>query len=130
MSGESISFNNFMLQLLSIIEYQDNKEQFVEEFVTLIYKQALVELLSSLPADNQDAVRKLVNQQKELNRAVDALEKSEWAQTYNLALALASKKILEEYIQTINSSLTPNQKEMVELLFQTGKEYLFTSPSE
>jgi hypothetical protein len=113
-----------MLQLLSIVDYQDNKDTFIGEFVELIYKQALVDLLGSLTANEQETVRKLVNEQKELDKAVTALLAGEWAQKYTLALALASKKMLEDYVIEINDTLTDSQKEMIELLFQTGREYL------
>jgi hypothetical protein len=47
---------DILLKILEAIDYTDNREAFVAEFLRLTYLQALTNLVKSLPFDKQTAI--------------------------------------------------------------------------
>lgn len=111
--------NNYkliLLNLLEAIDYADDKEAFVAEFMHLISTQALVNLLQTLPEDKQQEADKKIasaDGQENFNKAV-----SEYFTDEQVAKAVdeASQKAILEWLRSLHNTLNDEQrKKLVEL---------------
>jgi hypothetical protein len=104
-------YNDIILQLLTIIEYKDDKEAFVADFTRLINNQALVDLVSALPdAERVKAEEKLshVDSQESFVSAVHTYFNDTQIQT---ALDNAAANAITQWISSIAPTLNDDQKQ-------------------
>lgn len=111
--------NNYkliLLKLLDAIDYADDKDAFVTEFMHVISTQALVNLLQTLPEDKQQEADKNIASaegQENFNKAV-----SEYFADEQVAKAVdeASQKAILEWLRSLHNTLNDEQrKKLVEL---------------
>ncbi len=102
-----------ILQVLEIIGYEDDKEKYANEFLTLCLQKALVSLTGELPQDKQDQLTQRISL-----TALDQLEKPllEYfpKEKFEEAVKEASRSTFEEYIQTIIPTLNEDQRNKLE----------------
>lgn len=100
-----------LFQVLDIIEYQDNKQEFINTFYSLIYLEALEEITTKL---NPELQKKLEN---ELREATDEEAKKKLLLTYfsqedfEQQLILTSQAQFREYLETVLPTLSHKKQE-------------------
>lgn len=103
--------HNILLKILEIIGYSDNKNEFVDEFLKNIQMQSVIDLIQSLPQDQQSQIKKQLSvNPNDPNKAADVLKSYFNNEQIQEALKNASKTAMEEYIKAINPTLSSTQK--------------------
>lgn len=111
------SYKDFLLKTLDIINYAQDKQKWVTQFMETAQQQAFLKLLETLPKLDQDKLT------KELQFPPDGKTPEQVLQQYftplDCSIAL-QEQILEEYkkfVQSTMSTLTPEkQKELQDYL--------------
>lgn len=99
------TYKDALSDLLEIINYQGDREKFVDEFLNLNQKEALVNLIEKLPEETK----------MELENSSDPLllekyiSKEEIAEEYTKV----SAKALAKFIEAVSSTLNDTQKDKI-----------------
>jgi hypothetical protein len=112
------NLRDLLLQILTIIEYSDSKEEFVNKFITNVHLQALLDLISTLPVDRQEELKlslaRSSNHQDKVTRTLSIYFFQEQIQD---AFEAASRDSIEKYLEAIDDTLSNDQRqELVKLL--------------
>lgn len=106
------NYKALLLKILITIEYEEDKEKFIEEFIQSIQPQSIVDLLQSLPSDKQAEIMqqlsKNANNPEQFNTIIKKCFSEEELEK---ALEKASRETTTQYIQAIKPSLSPTQEE-------------------
>lgn len=106
-------YKEFLLKTLDIIEFKDDKEQWIQEFMGNAQNQAFLALLKTLPQDKQAALTSAL-QNPPLGKTPEQVLQ-EYFTPLDCSIAL-QEQIIEEYkkfVQDAMSTLTPEkQKEL------------------
>ena len=101
-----------LIKILEIIDYAEDKEKFAAEFLQTISLQTLLGLINTLPQDKKD-----LPQQKIHGIENDAVKMQEELKNYftqnqlEQAIENSAKNAVEEYIKTIEPTLSDSQKQ-------------------
>lgn len=110
---------NFISQFLEIINYQEDKIEFTNKFLSEVYLQAVDRLLKTLPADRQP----LIIQHLESAKTPELLQQAVASQFDKSALESALQNTMQEmfadYLKTIEPALSDQQKTNLKNYFQT-----------
>ena len=105
------SQSNVILQILDAIDYKDDKNTFVFEFVRSIYLESIFALVKSLPKDKQEIVITSIKTNTNNPEKVNEILKTTFSkEAIDKALSEQSKKMIASYLQEINDVLTDSQK--------------------
>src|SRR3989344_9520045 len=100
--------------ILDVINYDGDKEAFAEELLTLIQKQALADLLTTLPAEKQDLISKEVSEDEDnlsvLNKHFSEDQKVE-------AIKKTSESVMRQYLEELTPALSDSELTNLEALF-------------
>ena len=102
-----------ILQVLEIIGYEDDKEKFANDFLSLCLQEALLNLTQELPQDKQDQLAQrmsLITPDKTEALLLEYFPKEKVEE----AVKEASRSTFEEYLQTITSTLNDDQGNKLE----------------
>ena len=103
-------YKNIFLKVLDLIGYNDDKEQFISQFISLCQQKAAVDLIGSLPEEK----KKLLGQQISQNTASEQVQKilSQYftGQQYTKALEQATANNFKEYLEKITPTLSTDQQ--------------------
>lgn len=106
MDDIKLLLNNF----LEIINYPDNREDFINKFISNSYLESVEVELTKLPADKQVEVNnqlKIAVTFHELQKIVNEnFDQKEFEET----LKLTTQKLFTEYLQLIDADLSEEQK--------------------
>ncbi len=105
------SFTDVLSELLTIIRYTKNKEQFIKELEELNQNEALVNMLENLPEDLQKQVKAMQNFQ-------EAIKKHIVIEDYNTELAKVSHQALRKFIEAVSPVLKFEQKQKIAQILQ------------
>lgn len=108
---QQLSYKDVLYQILTIIEYQNNKEKFTEEFETLNRLDAMAEIVKKLPQELQEQI-KISQSPEDLQHLINLTE-------YKDVYGQVSQKALEEFISSIVPQLSVTKKEKIVSLFNT-----------
>ncbi|OGC59845.1 hypothetical protein A3A70_03015 [candidate division WWE3 bacterium RIFCSPLOWO2_01_FULL_42_11] len=100
--------------ILDVIDYDGDKEAFAEELLTLVQKQALADLLTTLPVEKQDLISKEASDDEnglsKLDSHFNTDQKAE-------AIKKASESVMKQYLEEITPTLSDSQLTNLESLF-------------
>lgn len=100
-----------LLKILDIIDYPENKEQLINKFISACQQQALINLVESLPSNEQEVLRENLSKTKKQDEAQKILLEDFSQEKIFEALKETTKKAFEDYIKDILPSLTVTQRE-------------------
>ncbi len=103
-----------LVKLLSIVGYQDDLEQGANEFLNLIKDQAILDLVQSLPAEEQEKYKEIKTSDFDPEKASQMIQSHFSAEDIQTALNNASKSIITDYLNTIDASLSLKQKQALQ----------------
>lgn len=99
-------------KILDIIGYSEDREKFSTEFLQNVSAQALLDLFNTLPQDKKDQL-----QQKITSLGNDTVKMQEELKVYfteeqiQQAIENSAKNAMQEYIKTIQPTLSDSQKQ-------------------
>ena len=95
-----------LLELLDLIGYQDNKEEYIDSFFRLCEQQAFVDFFNTLPKDKQEAfiqIKDDKDKQKQLiTEYISSLD-------YRRSLEQATQKLFSSFLDKVIPTLSPAQ---------------------
>lgn len=101
-----------LLQVLTIIDYADEKEAFAEEFLQICHEQAMADLLTSLTEEQKKVLQRTTDIQTTLAQIIPS-------EQLNKALKEATKIQFQDYLKTIKPSLSQVQKDKLNTFFSS-----------
>lgn len=102
--------NNQVIQrILDIIGYSDDKKAFADKFSKVCQKQALLDLIDSLPFNKQEGLKLQLGSADNPQKIGEILKQYVSADEYNKILKLASQNALDSYLQTVTPTLSDTQ---------------------
>jgi uncharacterized protein YccT (UPF0319 family) len=106
------SLQELLFKIINIIDYRDNKENFVNEFVIATKQHALSDLINALPGDKQTEINQTlsanVNNQEKI---IETIKTTFTEEQRKLAFEKAAKDAITGLIQSVNGTLSSVQKQ-------------------
>lgn len=102
-----------ILKILEIIDYQNDRNQFANEFVDLCCRKALVASIAKLPESRRKRLEKNINGQKNIDIAVEEILRFISRDLYQKQLTLVSQETLTKYLDTVIPAISPVQEEIL-----------------
>lgn len=100
-----------LLKVLTIIGYQNDKEKFINEFLSLCFKKAFIKCVESLPLDLKNTIKKrLANVGENPQKLQEILTEYVSTNKYDEILFAQSLDTFIEYLQAVIPTLNEYQK--------------------
>ena len=99
-------FNTF----LQTINYPDNKDEFIENMVKIIYLETINELIETLPQDKQPLIIQSLESANTPELLLKLVNSTFNQDVFNKTLTDKTTTVFTEYLQTIDNSITETQK--------------------
>jgi len=109
---------DIIIDVLNIIGYQGEKDNFANELLNICEKQALINLIKMLSNEKQVSLNKDIN---ESDMPSEILDKYFDSNRKNKALEEATAQIIQDYIKTIMPTLNAEQMANLEDHFKSMK---------
>jgi hypothetical protein len=103
-----------LLNVLTIIDYKDDKETFANQFLQLCMQRALVDIVEALPQDQQKTIQEEVTPDKKPEEVQQILQRYFSQEQYLQQLQLSTQALFQDYIQTITPTLSDDQKQKLQ----------------
>src|SRR3990167_8016972 len=100
-----ISISDY-IQILNIIGYADDKQKFAQEFLTMCMAQTSAKVLANLPIEKQKEIQEKIKKAKDQNKITSVLRSEEHIDEYQRTLIDITKENFTEYIEKIMPTLT------------------------
>ena len=114
-------FKLFLNNFLDLINYPDDKQEFINKFLSAIYLETIEELIKTLPQDKQAVISQTLESAK-TPEFLQQFVKTHFDQTiFNQTLQKTSQKLFSEYIETISDTLSEEQKDKLSEYFSSLK---------
>jgi hypothetical protein len=111
---------DLLYKILETIEYQDDKEAFVIEFIQLLYDQTTLEILNLLSQEDKKKLEvDLLNSDIESAHTVFTRYISK--ESYLKHLQDVSNRLFADYFETLAPTITDEQEEKLTELLKTLK---------
>lgn len=110
------------LQVLEIIGYSDDREEFTNKFFQLCEQQTIVNLLKSLPQDKQDTLQAESAKQTDPDPNNLLLKKYFTQEQVATNLQEATRETFNSYLQTVIPTLNNKQKTDLETYLKSLSE--------
>lgn len=99
-------------KILEAIEYSENKNAFIEEFVKNINIQALLNLITTISSDKQEQLKSQLLQNKDNKEKVAEIFKEHFPEEkIEESVKNVAKETMTKYIEVISDTLTDIQKQ-------------------
>lgn len=112
---------SILMQILTIIDFRENKKQFVDRFINLCLQQTFVELLSVAPAQVKTELNEVI-QQSDMQKRVDFFLKYFQSDQFNQKLEHVTAELFQDYITSITPTLTTNKQNQLSFYLSTLTE--------
>ena len=104
-----VTTRDIIIKILTIIEYDGNKEEFAHKLIDMFHRQAVLDVIESIPKENQELLKKQLS-----GNITPEMEKTLILQhvtpdKYLEALKKSAQNILSEYLKSITPVLSPKQ---------------------
>lgn len=114
--NKNSNITEVLSQILDIIDFSDNKEEFINKFVDLSRQQALLNLLDSVPTNKQVQLKQELSTKKSLDEVAKEFQNIFTPQQYQEELTHTTNNLLNKYLISIMSSLSVNQRKELKAL--------------
>ncbi len=108
-------FKKYFTQILDAIDFTEDKEEFANEFLKIVFAQAINNLISSLPLERQtdisERIKKVGSNQEESAKMMSEFFSQEQIKD---ALTESMKQEITNYLETIAPTLSEEQKQRLE----------------
>lgn len=111
----------FLSSFLDIINYPDNKQEFINKLLSIIYLETVTELIKALPQDKRIKIEESFKTAITPELVQEVVSASFDKDIFEQALQQTSQKVFAEYLQTINGTLSDEQKAKLQEYFDSVK---------
>lgn len=111
--------NEFILQVLDIIDYQNDKQAFANKFIELAHMQAIDMLIHSLPEEKRTELVRKFTDLKSAETMKKMMHDCFTQEEFENALDESLEKLFSEYLQTIYPTLTEDQITSLQFFFKS-----------
>jgi len=111
----------FLINFLDTINYPDEKQEFINKFLSAIYLETIEELIKTLPQQKQNLINQTLESAKTPALLQQAVNNTFDQTLLNKTLQSKSQKLFAEYLETINETLTEEQKNKLQEYFTPFK---------
>ena len=101
---------DILIRVLTIINYQEDKDKFANDFLDLCLKKALVDMMESLPEEKKTEVRARFSANITPEEAAKVMQIYFTPQQYMQNLQNATQYLFQDYLKNIMPSLSEAQK--------------------
>jgi hypothetical protein len=108
-----------ILKILDIIEYPENKEEFVNQFIIVCKKQAVTDLISNLSPEKQEQLKNSLSTQNK-DEEIALIFKDFFSDSdYEHALEKATENTLRKLLESILPDLSSDQRKILKELISS-----------
>ena|SRR3989344_8933650 len=111
----------FLSNFLNTINYPESKEDFINKFLSAIYLETIDELIKTLPQDKQALISQKLESAKTPEFLQQVVNNNFDQNLFNKTLQKTSERLFREYLETINETLTDEQKDKLQEYFASFK---------
>jgi enoyl-[acyl-carrier-protein] reductase (NADH) len=103
------SYRDTLRKILESIDYTEDKDTFIEEFMRILQLKVVAALVQKLTPDKQREIEKLLEEESKI-----VLENYFTEEEIKSTISKISKELGEEYIKSIAHTLSESQKETLD----------------
>ena len=103
-------------KIVTIIGYQKDKSAFINEFMDLCMRKALVDYMNLLPEERKKELQKILLE-SDPNKLKEQLEPYLETEEYKKLLQENTQKLFQDYFEAIMPTLSEEQKNSLDLYF-------------
>lgn len=117
------NLRDIVLKILETIDYQDDKEAFISEFIRNIQLQVIADLINSLPAHDQGLIKHKLGDVSNNPEKISVILKEQFSNSeFQLALKKTAQDSITKYIQSIYTILPEVQRDdLIKVLQEVGQ---------
>lgn len=98
-------------KVLTIIDYQDNKERFIEEFHKVCLQQAFLEIIDLISEEKKIELKQSLEGKKEQQEIASILQTFVSKEEYSSRLQRVTQEYFKDYLDTILPTISEQKKE-------------------
>src|SRR5437762_12184364 len=102
-----------ILQILEAIDYEDDREEFVNKFINIIQIEIITHLLHALPQDQQDKIENDFAEDPDPEKFIQLFKAQLTEEQMQKETEEATQSIMTGFINSIAPTLSPEQKQKV-----------------
>src|SRR5438874_1028197 len=106
---------DIIMQVLTIIGYEDDNNALADEFIRNCEKQALIDLLQELPQEKQGQLKQQIAEVTDQEQQKAIILEYITPEQYQEALQQASASAFEGFLEEITPTLSDDQAEKLQL---------------
>lgn len=115
-----------LLQVLNIIGYSDNKEEFISKFLQLCEQQALINMINSLPEDRRSSLESALSKQNSPENITAILDKYLSKKDLAQAVQKATEDTFKSYLQSVIPTLSNSQRKDLDSLLKVTHQQILS----
>jgi len=109
----------FLLNFLESIDYSESKEEFIDNFTSVIYLKSIETLLNTFPQDKQESIRGKLSSATSAEALMTVVNGNFDQKAFQDTARVTSEKVFNEYLDTIQDVLTDEQKSRLQQFLQS-----------
>jgi len=99
-----------LMHILTIIDYQEDKDAYAAQFIHLCEQQALFEVLKTLPEPKQHGLAQKMRRVTTQQRVNEMLFEFITPEVYSQVLSSVSQKVFSDLLQVLLQDMSADQK--------------------
>ena len=111
-----------LTQILGVINYEDDKDEFINKYINIINNQTFFNLIQSLPQDKQEEIKNKFTQAKnDKEKAQEVFKEYFSKEQIEESIKNSSKDIMTKYLEAISNTLSDVQSQNLIQLIEKYK---------
>lgn len=111
-----------LTQILGVINYEDDKDEFINKYINIINNQTFFNLIQSLPQDKQEEIENKLTQAKDDKEKTQEVFKEYFSvEQIEKSIKNSSKDIMTKYLGAISNTLSDVQSQNLIQLIEKYK---------
>jgi len=113
-------FKSVIEKVLTLVGYQDDKDAFVNEFMSLCMRKSLADYGELLPEERKKILQQIL-QESDPSKVKEEIEPYITTEEFGKILTQNTQMLLQDYFQTIMPTLSEEQKKNLDAYFASLK---------
>jgi Mg/Co/Ni transporter MgtE len=113
------TYQSFLTKLLEAIDFKNDKEQFVGEFIKDTQLETLLELIETLPADKQTAIKEQLSKATKPEEITQLMNDNFTQEQLQESFTKNANEAIKGLLETLKDTFTDEQRQKVVQLLQS-----------